>query len=382
MKILFCSQNPLLKELGATKILIELAEELQELGWNCKIATPLEIRPEQKNEKRFNPILFSESLKDYLLKYASEYDVVEYDHLYLPYPRNEFCSKTLFVVREALLTHHLMNLSIPLVKNYRSRWHELIMRRFDKPFHDKIMQLIHITLSRADLINVPNYDDKTELINCGYPEEKIVVIPYGISRSRRFLFDAVSSEVPEEPKVAFIGSFYKRKGSEYFPRILENIYHNIPGVKFKLLGTGVDKRGILPKFPRYMRSSIEIIPYFPSDDLPGLLSSCSAGFFPSLAEGFPFGILEMMAASVPVIAYNVPGPPMMLSPEYLVSRGDAENMSFKVIELLKDKAKLKLARIWAKERSQQFSWQQIAKETNRIYLEHWQKKQGSNNRKG
>lgn len=375
MRILFCSQNQPVKELGATKIIIELAEELERLGWGCKIATPSEIRPEQKNEKRFNPVLFADSLKDYLLKYASQYDVVEYDHLYLPYPRAEFCSKALFVVREALLTHHLMKLSIPIVKNYKSRWHELIMRRFDKAFHDKIMQLIHTTLSQADLINVPNYDDKAELISCGYPQEKIVVLPYGISRNMRLAFDAVSSDVPEEAKVVFVGSFYKRKGSEDFPRILENIYNEVTGVKFKLLGTGVDKRGILAKFPGYMRSSIEIIPYFPSDDLPGLLSSCSVGVFPSYAEGFAFGVLEMLAASIPVIAYNVPGPPMMLPPEYLVARGDAKNMSLKAIELLKDKAKLKLARIWAKERSQQFSWQQVAKETNRVYLEHWQKKQ-------
>lgn len=378
MRILFCSQNPLLKELGATKILIELVEELKILGWTCKIATPLEIRPEQNYEKRFNPILFAVSLKDYLLKYASEYDVVEYDHLYLPYPRTEFCPKTLFVVREALLTHHLMDLSIPLVKNYKSKLQALIMRRFDKSFHDKIMQLIHITLSQTDLINVPNYDDKEELIRCGYPQEKIVVIPYGMSRSNRLIFDSISSDVPEKPEVVFVGTFYKRKGSEDFPDILENIYNNIPEVKFKLLGTGVNKRDVLAKFPSRIRNSIEIIPNFPSDELPGLLSDCSIGIFPSYAEGFGFGVLEMLSASIPVIAYDVPGPPMMLPPEYLVPRGDTKNISLKVIELLKDKTKLKLARIWAKEKSQQFSWQQIAQETSRIYLERWEKIQTSN----
>lgn len=147
MKILLCSQNPLVRELGGPKILIELAEALGEFGWSYKIASPLEIMPKREHKKHFCPISFSENLKDYLLRYAPEYDVVEYDHIYLPYPRTEFCSKTLFVVREALLTHHLMNLSIPLVKHYRSRLHSLIMGRFDKLFHDKIMQRIHITLS-------------------------------------------------------------------------------------------------------------------------------------------------------------------------------------------------------------------------------------------
>jgi len=234
-----------------------------------------------------------------------------------------------------------------------------------------------MTLQQADLINVANYSDKEELIRNGISEEKIVVIPYGISRSMRSAFDAVSSEVPEEPKVVFVGSFYKRKGSADFPKILENIYNEITTVKFKLLGTGGNERDILAKFPGKMRGSIEVIPYFPSDDLPGLLSSCSVGVFPSYVEGFGFGVLEMLAASIPVIAYNVPGPPMMLPPEYLVFRGDAKNMSSKVVALLKDEVKLKAARIWAKERSQQFSWQRIAEVTSRIYLERWQKKQSN-----
>lgn len=381
MRILFCSQNSLVKELGAPKIIIELAEALQDLGWSCKIVSPTEIMPNTKYKKYSWHRLFAESLKNYLLKYAHEYDTVEYDHVYLPYPRTGFCSKTLFVARTALLTHHLMNLSIPLTKNYRSRLDSLIMGRFDKLRYQRIMQYAQMTLQQADLINVANYDDKTELAKCCIPEEKITVLPYGISQSRRLLFDAVSSELPEEPEVVFVGSFDYRKGDKDFPVILEDIYNKIPGVKFKFLGTGGNKRDILAKFPRIMRNAIEIIPNFLSDELPGLLSTCSVGIFPSYVEGFVFGILEMLAASIPVIAYNAPGPPMILPPEYLVSRGDAKGMSSKAAVLLKDRVKLKAARIWAKERSQQFSWQRIAQETCQIYLEHWQKKQTNNTKK-
>lgn len=378
MRILFCSQNPLVKELGAPKIMIELAEALQESGWSPKIASPSEIAPNQKYRKRFNIALFAESLGDYLFKYAPEYDVVEYDHIYLPYPRTGFCSKTLFVARVTLLIHHLLNFPIPLMKSYRSRLHSLVMGRFDKLRYQRIMQYAQMTLQQADLINVANYDDKTELVRCCIPEEKIVVLPYGISQSRRFLFDAVSSELPEEPKVVFVGSFDDRKGAKDLPVILEDIYNKILGVKFRLLGTGGRKTDILAKFPKRLRNCIEIIPNFLSDTLPGFLSTCSLGIFPSYAESFGFGILEMIAASIPVIAYNVPGPSMILPSEYLVSRGDAKGMSLKAAMLLKDKVKLKAARIWVKERSREFSWQRVAQETSRIYLEHWQKKQTNN----
>ena len=80
----------------------------------------------------------------------------------------------------------------------------------------------------------------------------------------------------------------------------------------------------------------------------------------------------MLASSVPVIAYDVPGPPMMLPSEYLVAPGDTENMAQKILALLNDPQKLSSARIWAKEQSQQFCWQKIAESTSKAYLENWQ----------
>lgn len=375
MKILFCSQNPAIKELGASKILIELAEGLQELGWSCKIAPPTDIMPNRKHRKRFCYRLFAESLRNYLLRCAHEYDVVEYDHIYLPYPRAEFCPKTLFIARVVLLTNRLLDSSIPQAKSGRSRLHSLITGRFDKLYCQGIARYGRITLNEADLINVVNYDDKTELTKSGIPEEKIVVFHCGVSRSRRLIFDAVSSEVPKEPTVVFVGSLDNRKGAMDFPIIFENIHNKMPEVKFKLLGTGGNKKYVLSRFPRRLRNYLEVIPNFLSDDLPRLLAPCSIGVFPSYVEPFGFGVLEMLAASIPVVAYNTSGPAIMLSPEYLVSRGDVTGMSSNVVELLKDKVKLKAARVWAKEKSQQFSWPQIAQETSQVYLSHWQKRQ-------
>lgn len=377
MKILFCSQNPVAKELGAPKILIELAESLQELGWHCKIASPQEIMPGKKYRKYSWVQLFSESLKNYLLKYSCEYDAVEYDQVYLPYPRAEFCSRTLFVARVGLLANHLQENRIPSAKSYKSRLCSLIMGKRDKLYCQRVMQYERITLNEADLINTVNDKFKTELSGWGIPEEKIVVFPCGISSGRRVLFDAVSSDIPAEPQVVFVGSFDNRKGATDLPKIFENIHNTIPQAKFKLLGTGAgrDERYVLPNFSRKLRSRIEVIPVFLPDDLPGFLSPCAIGVFPSYADGFGFGVLEMLAASIPVIAYDVPGPATMLPDEYLVSPGDFASASSKVTGLLKDKAKLKAARIWAKARSQQFSWRKIAQETSRVYLERWRKKQ-------
>jgi glycosyltransferase involved in cell wall biosynthesis len=120
---------------------------------------------------------------------------------------------------------------------------------------------------------------------------------------------------------------------------------------------------------------LEVIPKYDPDKLPALLSSCSVGIFPSYIESFGFGVLEMLAASIPVIAYNSPGPPMMLPPNWLVPRGDAKAMSVKVVDLLLDDRRLVQARTEAKRRSKEFCWKTIARQTSEIYFQRWQRKQ-------
>ena len=86
----------------------------------------------------------------------------------------------------------------------------------------------------------------------------------------------------------------------------------------------------------------------------------------------------MLASSVPVIAYDSPGPPMMLSSEYLVPRGDINGMASKVAGLLEDLTKLQSARSWAKEQSQRFDWVGVARTTDAKYAAHIEAQQGTN----
>ena len=85
----------------------------------------------------------------------------------------------------------------------------------------------------------------------------------------------------------------------------------------------------------------------------------------------------MLAAAIPVIAYDAPGPSMMLGRELLVPRGDIAAMSSKVVELLERRDDLTVARIQAKERARAFAWSEIARETSSIYLEHRRQRSSS-----
>jgi len=61
-------------------------------------------------------------------------------------------------------------------------------------------------------------------------------------------------------------------------------------------------------------------------------------------EGFLFGVLEMLVAVVPVIAYDAPGPHVMLPPEYSVPVGVVGDLADRVCDLLTDPDRLRVAR--------------------------------------
>ena len=374
MRILFCSSTYLSKELGASKVLIELAEEMEHAGWECDIISPPDLVPNYaRNGNEKYPVYLRQHLRDH----EGEYDVVDYDHHHLPFPRSDFPEQMLLVARSVLLQHHLDKIRIPKERNLRSAVRSLLRGRKNKARRQCSRQWAYKTLRGTDLINVLNYDDEAELMADGIPREKIAVIPNGLSRDRASLFDLVSSSPPADIKVAFIGTFDNRKGSTDFPSIVRNVQEALPRVSFRLLGTGRSENVVLSHFPPNLRSNVEVISHFSADGLPDLLAPCSVGVFPSYVEGFGLGVLEMLAASIPVIAYNSPGPPMMLPPDYLVRPGDVSALTSKVIELLRDCDKLASARRWAKQRSKDFCWERIAHLTSEIYCERWKARQTS-----
>ena len=379
MRVLFCSPNPLTAAMGAPKVLVEAADALRAQGWSVDLMGCGEVceRTPAGGHAAFIPA-YQQGLRRYLQAHASRYDVVDYDHGYLPFAREEFCPTTLFVARSVLLIHHQETIIVPTPEGLRAMLGRAARGRQRRALRAFTVTAATRTLQQADLVNVSNHDDKAELLKRGIEEEKIVVLPYGISAARRALFDQIACESPADPLVAFVGTFDYRKGAKEFPFLVSEIVRQCPQARFKLMGV----KGMFPTaeavaacFPPALRARMEIVPAYKPDALPALLADCSLGVFPSYMEGFPFGVLEMLAACVPVIAYDAPGATMMLDAAYLVPRGDAGAMSRKAAALLADATRLAQARVWAQARSRQFDWAEIAQRTAYIYRQHWERKQ-------
>src|SRR4051812_3486476 len=117
MRILFCSSSWLTRSLGAAKHLLELAEALEALGWDCEVLSIPELARSQGQS--LDRAGLSIALHRHLQERRGSYDIVDYDHGYLPYPRAEFDPSTLMVARSVLLAHHLAVIPLPPPRGLR-----------------------------------------------------------------------------------------------------------------------------------------------------------------------------------------------------------------------------------------------------------------------
>ena len=392
-KILFCSPNPISTRLGAAKVLVELSQQLTQLGWHCDWVEPATLLGDRWHSLKGNHFrqIYQQKLTEYLQAHLGEYDVIDCDYGYLPNFQAVPQPNTLMVARSVLLIHHLATANIPKIKGsfsfkatIPSTVKSLLFGAFYQAQLKKQIETIDRSLQTIDLMNVSNHRDKSALVQRGIPAGKVVVFPFGLTAQRRSEF-APDIDPPAQPVVAFVGTFDPRKGATDFPAIVERIVQQVPTVRFRLLGTAGLYRTqaeVIAYFPRHLRSHLEVMEQFDPAALPTLLQDCSLGIFPSYIEGFGFGVLEMLAAALPIIAYDAPGPPMMLLPEHLVPPGDVQALVNKVVHLLTNHEALVAARHWAQLRSQAFRWEEIAAQTSDLYLARLEQIRRNQSRKG
>jgi glycosyltransferase involved in cell wall biosynthesis len=351
-------------------VLIELAEAMRDRGALVDLVQPSDYgaAPAQHRRER---IELSEKLRQFLRALDSVYDVIEYDHEQLPFARSDFDPRALLVARSVLLVHHLERITFPQPHTPRAIAGRLLLGWRRNRFRDWRIERATRTIQQSDLVNVSNGHDKDELLRRGVQRDRVIVLPFGMSADRRRSFEQVCClRVPPEPIVGFVGTFDYRKGALDIARVFELVCAAVPATRLRLLGTAglvTSARDVLSAFPRSLRRLVDVRPRFDSEDLPSLLSDCTVGIFPSYCEGFGFGVLEMLAAAMPVIAYDGPGPPMMLPQQWLVPAGARQQMADKLIALLHDPAELSAARVRARAISTSFDWRQIAQRTLQLY---------------
>ena len=178
MRILLCSHVPLLRRLGAAKVFLEIHEAYLSIGVESHVCGPAEICPEAGDWPSIET--YVRGLRSYLQRRAGEFDVVEYEHSRLPFPRAEFAPRPLLVARSVLLAHYLESIPLPRMPGIRGLVGSLINGPRRRRGERQAVAMADSTLRGADLINVCNDYDFQELCRRGYAANRILTFPFGL----------------------------------------------------------------------------------------------------------------------------------------------------------------------------------------------------------
>jgi glycosyltransferase involved in cell wall biosynthesis len=391
-KILMVLHMPWDPNFGGPKIQIELANEFRKLGHTVKKFDYYDAFPELKSSP--NPLLwrvkqffdptfgmtsFATKAKTFIQNNGHNFDVIDAHQGDLPFSKKELQFDGLLVSRTAgFYAFHQQfkelvqkTWNLPGSKNIFRRlvwqWRKLQQKRETQNYVNSFQE--------ADGIIVSNPDELTYVEDILGIRNKCISLPNGLTQQQHIDFSssAQTSEIRLASKqIVFIGSWGLGKGSRDWPEIISEVRQQIPDASFLFLGVkGYSSSDILKDLNSSDCDWLQIIPSYQNIELPILLANSTVGAFPSYIEGFGIAVLEQLSSGLPVVAYDIPGPRVMLNcldSSLLVPAGDTEQFSQKIIELISlDKTSYTKLSEQCVEVAQKFEWHGIAKETLGAY---------------
>jgi glycosyltransferase involved in cell wall biosynthesis len=376
MRVLMVLHLPWDRHLGGARVQLELAEALEAAGHHVDRFCLTDAFPHAPRTRWGHLVRepFSRHAERFVRENGGAYDVVDALEGCLTVGKEALSFAGLLVTRsiglgrlyEARLRRSQSTfwagrpMGKPLVRQLRDWRSAQFLRGCDASFR------------HADVANVCNVDElRFAKERLGVTPERALALPFGLHDARRVAFaTAPAAAASEAPVVATVGFWDRRKGAFEWPEILRTVHHRRPDVRFRFLGTGFSKDSVRLALGYGADDRVEVVPQFASDDLPRLLASAHLGAFPSHVEGFPFGVLEMLAAGLPVVAYDAPGARETVSrldPDLLTPVGDPHAFAGQLLRLLEDAGARARLGSHAREIADAYAWSEIAARTAAEY---------------
>jgi len=174
----------------------------------------------------------------------------------------------------------------------------------------------------------------------GLSPEKLFVIGNALPPAA---FSVAPPALPGRPGLLRVGMVARMnaryKNHSGFLRIAARIHQQLPDVKFLLVGGG-PLRPELEREAQTLGLGDRVVFLGDRRDIPALLASMDVAVLTSNSEGLSNVILEAMAASLPVVAYNVGGNGELVNEERgaVIAPGDETGFAAAVVRLLADSA--------------------------------------------
>lgn len=272
--------------------------------------------------------------------------------------------------------------NIPLVVTYHGDWdanYGSFLRKIGVSINNKF--IVDDLLSYADIIISPS---KLYIENSKYLTDyidKIQVIPNGIDLEEfKRIYSKEESRkklnLPLDKKILlFFGYLSPYKSPDILLYAFSKILKTEPNTILLFAGNG-DMEKKLKKIANELDINKKVIfTGFVNKDLRSLYYRSSDIFcLPSTmsTECYPLAILEAMASEVPIVASQIGGIPDIVKDGtngMLVPPGSQEELENVILKLLKNPKLMKELSENAFNNIKQYSWENIAKKTEKIYSE-------------
>ncbi|MFC1901633.1 glycosyltransferase family 4 protein [Chloroflexota bacterium] len=199
-------------------------------------------------------------------------------------------------------------------------------------------------IKKADMITCDAEYVKREIVRLsGYPEDKIIVFPWGIDLSK-FNTEVDGSEIrarlgwQSNNVLIMTRIFEPNYGIQYFLQAMPKIVSQHPEVRTILCGDGSLRRE-LESFveDKGLKNYVYFAGFIENDDLPPYLASADIYVSSSLTDGTSLSLLEAMACGLPVVVSDVPAILEWIRDDengFTVPRRDATSLEKNIVRLL------------------------------------------------
>jgi glycosyltransferase involved in cell wall biosynthesis len=249
----------------------------------------------------------------------------------------------------------------------------------------KFLKEMPLIIGNSDgIITVSEFSKKDILKFFPIDENKIFVTPLAADKKytpidkvycRNFLRDTYKLT---DPFILYLGGFSERKNVASALTAFSKVYKDL-NKKYKLVIVGgyKDASQQLVKLTNELKIDSDVIftGFVPEEHLPIFYNGCDTFIYPSFYEGFGLPPLEAMNCGTPVIASNLTSIPEVVGDGgILINPYDISEISFAIGNLLSNEKLREELSYKALKRASEFSWQNTAHNTLKVYEEVYNRK--------
>jgi len=201
----------------------------------------------------------------------------------------------------------------------------------------------------------------------------VITIPNGFDPKKFYPLDKEKSRLelglPRSKIILTVARLAKEKGHKYSIEAMKIVLKERKDVLYLVGGSGPLKTNLSRQINALgLQNYIRLVGFIPDDKINLWMNACDVFVLPSLSEGNPTVMFEVLACGKPFVGTKVGGIPEIITSEdygLLCEPANPEDLAEKILVALEKEWDSEKIRKYA----EQFSWENIAKKIVEVYKE-------------